>query len=274
MARVRVAPARRDDGGAGDRRPATGRGQAARPPAAGVPGAPVDPRAVRVGLAAGAGTADERPIVVGPPVVPLTPSGGRLAGTGLLGGIAPEAPPAGDRHGPASTRVTPDPGSGASSATVVVDGEAIEAWLIGRGRARATLVVGSGPAATRYRIILTEPPAPDADGIVRREIVVDGWRVMVEVEPERRAALRERARRGRETTAHGGPTEVRAIIPGRVVSVSVVPGDAITAGQQILVVEAMKMQNELRAPRDGTVRSVGVAPGTTIEVGDLLLVIG
>jgi biotin carboxyl carrier protein len=57
------------------------------------------------------------------------------------------------------------------------------------------------------------------------------------------------------------------------VVVSVEPGEAITAGQQILVVEAMKMQNELRAPRDGTVQRIAVAPGQTIEVGDLLLVI-
>ncbi len=74
-------------------------------------------------------------------------------------------------------------------------------------------------------------------------------------------------------TAHGGPTEVRAIIPGVVASVSVVPGDAVVAGQQLLVVEAMKMQNELRAPRDGVISQVAVGSGRTIEVGDLLLVL-
>ena len=66
---------------------------------------------------------------------------------------------------------------------------------------------------------------------------------------------------------------MRAIIPGRVVSVSVVPGDEVVAGQQLLVVEAMKMQNELRAPRAGTVDSVATGAGRTIEVGDLLLVL-
>jgi biotin carboxyl carrier protein len=53
----------------------------------------------------------------------------------------------------------------------------------------------------------------------------------------------------------------------------VTPGDAVVAGQQLLVVEAMKMQNELRAPRDGTIDRVGIAPGVNIEVGDLLVVI-
>ena len=106
-----------------------------------------------------------------------------------------------------------------------------------------------------------------------REILVDGFRFEVEVESERIAALRERASRGRAASAHGGPLEVRAIIPGKVVSVSVAPGDAVTAGQQLLVVEAMKMQNELRAPRDGTIDRVAAAPGVNIEVGDLLVVI-
>ena len=51
-------------------------------------------------------------------------------------------------------------------------------------------------------------------------------------------------------------------------------GDVVEAGQQLLVVEAMKMQNELRAPRGGTIDRVGVAEGVNIEVGDLLVVIG
>ena len=57
------------------------------------------------------------------------------------------------------------------------------------------------------------------------------------------------------------------------VSVSVNPGDEVVTGQQMLVVEAMKMQNELRAPRDGTIERVAVGPGKTIELGELLLVL-
>jgi glutaconyl-CoA decarboxylase len=52
-----------------------------------------------------------------------------------------------------------------------------------------------------------------------------------------------------------------------------VAGDAVVASQQLLVVEAMKMQNELRAPRDGTITRVAVGAGENIEVGDLLLVL-
>ena len=91
----------------------------------------------------------------------------------------------------------------------------------------------------------------------------------------RRQMLRERATRDRtDIVALDGPLEVRAIIPGRVVEVRVTAGDVVEAGQALLVVEAMKMQNELRAPRSGAVTRVVAAVGSTVEVGDLLLVLG
>jgi glutaconyl-CoA decarboxylase len=58
------------------------------------------------------------------------------------------------------------------------------------------------------------------------------------------------------------------------VAVSVVPGDEVTPGQALLVVEAMKMQNELTAPRAGTVRRVAVGAGSTVDLGDVLVVLG
>ena len=218
-----------------------------------------DPRGVRVSLAPSSAAAGIQPLVLEPPQIPVAPAA-RVTGVGLLGGTAPirpvEAPdPAGHRH-------------------VMLNGEPAEAELILLDGIRAILARG-GPTGTRDRVLILSPaPATDgARGVVRREVVVDGWRVELEVEPAARAALRERARRGREEVGHTGPTEVHAIIPGVVVSVSVAAGDAVTAGQQLLVVEAMKMQNELRAPRDGTIERVAVGAGTTIEVGDLLLVI-
>lgn len=106
------------------------------------------------------------------------------------------------------------------------------------------------------------------------EVVVQGWRFEWIVEDAERATLRARASRPRTAgDTSDGPLEIRAIIPGRVAAVSVVAGDPVVAGQAILVVEAMKMQNELRAPRDGTVSRVAVASGQTIEIGDLLVVL-
>jgi biotin carboxyl carrier protein len=158
---------------------------------------------------------------------------------------------------------------------VLVDGVPTELRLERQDDVHAVLVERRGPRWTRTPVLMlpVETAPGPALGVVQREIVINGWRVEVEIESERRASLRERARRGREASAHRGPTEVRAIIPGRVVALSIVPGDAVVAGQQLLVVEAMKMQNELRAPRDGVVSSVAVGPGRTIEVGDLLLVL-
>ena len=95
----------------------------------------------------------------------------------------------------------------------------------------------------------------------------------LDVQPERMARLRERARRDVGTTAQSGPLEVRAIIPGRVVAVSVAEGDTIEAGDQLLVVEAMKMQNELRSPRAGVVERIAVGVGQTVDLGAVLVVL-
>jgi biotin carboxyl carrier protein len=116
-------------------------------------------------------------------------------------------------------------------------------------------------------------PGREAAGIQRVEVVIDGWRFEIDVEPPSRTALRERATRAGGEATRGGPLEVRAIIPGRILSVEIADGDAVEAGQRLLVVEAMKMQNELRSPRAGTVRGVAVGPGQTVELGELLLVV-
>ena len=105
------------------------------------------------------------------------------------------------------------------------------------------------------------------------EVVVAGWRFELEVEDAALARLREQATSSREAAVHHGPTEVRAIIPGRVVSVAVEAGDTVVAGQRLLAVEAMKMENELRSPRAGTVERVAAAVGQTVELGDPLVVI-
>jgi biotin carboxyl carrier protein len=105
------------------------------------------------------------------------------------------------------------------------------------------------------------------------EVLVDGWRFELEVEDASRAELRERAGRGGTAGRHDGPVEVRAMIPGRVMSIEVEAGHAVVLGQPLVVVEAMKMQNETRAPRAGVVERIAVAVGQTIEPGDLVVVL-
>jgi glutaconyl-CoA decarboxylase len=68
--------------------------------------------------------------------------------------------------------------------------------------------------------------------------------------------------------------EVRAPISGLVLSVEVTPGQQVTAGTVLLVVEAMKMENEIFAPCDGTVKSVAVEPQQEIAQGALLVTLG
>jgi biotin carboxyl carrier protein len=208
-----------------------------------------DARAVRARLAPTSAMGDEAP-------VRLAPNGDEPA----LGDASEKARASGAAAGPGSTVRT--------QRQLLLDGEPVELGLVPDGGSRYRLLDGGSPS----RVVLGPVTLVDG-GRRRREVLVDGFRFEVDVEPERVAALRERAARGRAASAHSGPLEVRAIIPGRVVSVAVAAGDAIIAGEQLLVVEAMKMQNELRAPRDGTIERLAVEPGQTIEVGDLLVVI-
>jgi biotin carboxyl carrier protein len=66
---------------------------------------------------------------------------------------------------------------------------------------------------------------------------------------------------------------ITAHMPGRVMRVLVAVGDRVTARQGVVVVEAMKMENELRTPRDGVVKEVLVVPGAAVETGAVLVVV-
>jgi biotin carboxyl carrier protein len=82
------------------------------------------------------------------------------------------------------------------------------------------------------------------------------------------------AKRGLEGSASGrGPQQVIAPMPGKVVKLLVKPGDQVAAKQGVVVVEAMKMENELRSPKAGTVIEVKIAEGASVEAGAVLVVI-
>jgi biotin carboxyl carrier protein len=66
-------------------------------------------------------------------------------------------------------------------------------------------------------------------------------------------------------------TVVQAPIPGVIISVSVQPGQAVTAGQELCLLEAMKMQNAIRAPRDGVIAVVRVTPGQHVRHREALM---
>lgn len=74
--------------------------------------------------------------------------------------------------------------------------------------------------------------------------------------------------------AHKGPLKLTAPMPGKIVKVLVAPGDVVEAGRGVLVMEAMKMENELKTIRPGTVQEIKVKEGQAVEMGALLLIIG
>jgi biotin carboxyl carrier protein len=145
----------------------------------------------------------------------------------------------------------------------------------GRSGDHATVKIDPGTVGVAgARATVGHVGPPDPAGRQPVEVVVDGWRFEFVVEDDARADLRERASRDRASHVGAGePLEIRAIIPGRIASVAVAPGDAVELGQPLLAVEAMKMQNELRAPRAGSVARVVATAGATVELGDLLIVL-
>ena len=71
-----------------------------------------------------------------------------------------------------------------------------------------------------------------------------------------------------------GGEKVTSPMPGTILSVTVAAGDAVKRGQVLMILEAMKMENEIMCPCDGTVTSVSVTKGTAVESGTLLCAIG
>ena len=80
-------------------------------------------------------------------------------------------------------------------------------------------------------------------------------------------------RPGSGTASRGGQATLKAPMPGKVVRILVAEGDIVEAGQGLVVVEAMKMQNEMKAPRAGVVKSIKAREGATVTAGEALMVI-
>ena len=75
------------------------------------------------------------------------------------------------------------------------------------------------------------------------------------------------------SAASGAGESINAPMPGNILSVNVAVGDTVKKGQVLMVLEAMKMENEIMAPRDGKVTAVAVAKGAAVESGALLCTI-
>ncbi len=108
------------------------------------------------------------------------------------------------------------------------------------------------------------------DGRGAWEIEIDGRRHDVLALDERRRAIRQLA--GPAAEQHG-PVEVKAPMPGLVLNLEVEPDQIVERGQGLVVIEAMKMENEIRSSTAGRIAAVRVSPRQTVDKGDTLLVI-
>jgi biotin carboxyl carrier protein len=152
----------------------------------------------------------------------------------------------------------------------IEEGEAGEVRVSVDGQERRiTLRRGAGGALTWF----------DGNRVVRAfvdgappktTVVVRGAVIPAEVADARSLALGQFVR---QRPKAAGPAAIRAPIPGRVAKVLVKPGEAVSVGRGLVVLEAMKMENEIRAPRDGSVREIRCAEGQAVESNQDLIVL-
>lgn len=103
--------------------------------------------------------------------------------------------------------------------------------------------------------------------VTGNEVTIAGHRFLVEIDDPRQW------KRSRHAADAHGRASIAAAMPGKIVRILVGVGDEVVAGQGILVVEAMKMQNELKAPRDGRVTAIEVKENDSVNAGAILATI-
>jgi acetyl/propionyl-CoA carboxylase alpha subunit len=109
-----------------------------------------------------------------------------------------------------------------------------------------------------------------ADDAGRCVVEIGGETYSIQVEEQTRYIIRTRG----GAAGSGTGQTMKAPLPGRITHVAVQAGDTVAPGQTLLVIEAMKMENELKASAPGTVREVRVAVSQAVNAGDVLVVIG
>jgi pyruvate carboxylase subunit B len=143
--------------------------------------------------------------------------------------------------------------------TPTIDGEAVRAEL------------AAIPGTAVRGLLLDDRSIPLIARVGAREgqwdLTLRGRRMHLSVVDERTRAIREMT----GTADESAEKTLTAPMPGLVVRIEVEVGARVAAGQGLVIVEAMKMENELKAPADGVVASVAVAAGQTVEKGALLL---
>jgi biotin carboxyl carrier protein len=125
-------------------------------------------------------------------------------------------------------------------------------------------------AGASYDVFARCITRPDQKDSQTFEIQFAGQRFEIRVEDERTRLLTGRVR----GTAGAGEATVQAPMPGLVVGVPIEQGAKVEQGQTVVVLEAMKMENDLSSPISGTVKEVRVSKGQTVDQNEVLIVIG
>jgi biotin carboxyl carrier protein len=145
---------------------------------------------------------------------------------------------------------------------------AVRVWLDGVER----VIEPRGHGGRYHWLDGTRMVGVEVEGTLPRlSVTVAGQTLTAEVADARAALISAVA--GRAAAKPAGAASLRAPMPGRVVKILARAGDAVKAGGGVLVVEAMKMENELRAPRDGTVKELRVTEGAAVEAGQELAIV-
>jgi biotin carboxyl carrier protein len=162
-----------------------------------------------------------------------------------------------------------DAGGDKQPFVVTVDGHPHEVSVSEIGGV-LSLLVGSAEAGphTQYKETGVSRPAKSYEVTLAPGVVhVDGVPVEVEI-------ARPMARRGGQGPHdHAGPQKIAAPMPGKIVKVLVRAGDRVEPRQGLVVVEAMKMENELRSRAAGTVTEVRAIEGSSVDAGAILIVV-
>ncbi len=136
--------------------------------------------------------------------------------------------------------------------------------IVGEGGRYSLLIEGKS-----YEVFARRITKADQKGSETYEIQVAGQRFEVVVEDERAKLLAGMTR----SNATSGEATVQAPMPGLVVNVPLAQGTKVEAGQTVIVLEAMKMENDLSSPIAGTIKEIRVNKGQTVDQGEALVII-
>jgi biotin carboxyl carrier protein len=141
---------------------------------------------------------------------------------------------------------------------VTIDGRTVHVDAARSGRTIYSIIEDG----RQFEVIIDEQGAHGFD------VLVGGQLLHLQAHDERSKLLAASAK-----PVVSGPQRIEAEMPGKVVKVSAPVGTAVAEGEGVVILEAMKMENEIKSPIEGVVREVAVAEGQTVESGQLLFVV-